>query len=66
MERNEIKKEIYRQKPNAKLSFIRMGVAYYYAHLGITKINFEVPVEDMGTADFTPLMEAKLMLRWLI
>lgn len=66
MDRNEIKKEVYRQYPNAKLSFIRMGVAYYYAHLGETKINFEVPIDDMGTADFKPIMEAKLMLRWLV
>ena len=29
MEKNEIKKELYRNNPKAELKFIRKGVAYY-------------------------------------
>ena len=29
-------------------------------------IAFEIPVNDMGTADFLPTMEAKLLNRWIV
>ena len=73
MTKTEIKKLVYRQKPDAILQFIRMGVAYYSANIlvhngtssEVVHIRFQVPVDDMGTTDFTPKEEAKLMLRWL-
>lgn len=69
----EIKKELYKQKPTAELLYIRKGVAYYDAKIKIEEepiikyktIFFEVPVSDMGDADFTPTMDAKLLNRWL-
>lgn len=30
------------------------------------QVNFEIPVNDMGTADFFPTMEAKLLNRWIV
>ena len=36
MEKNDIKKELYKQKPIANILFIRKGVAYY-----TTTIKFE-------------------------
>lgn len=62
----EIKKLIYKQKPKAYLEFIRIGVAYYYTTSLGTKISFQIPISDMGSTDFFPEMEAKLLLRWLI
>ena len=69
--KNEIKKCLYRQKPKATLLFIRKGVAYYESKIEYNDnkeyiINFEVPVNDMGDADFFPIMDAKLMNRWLV
>lgn len=66
MTNTEIKKELYKQKPDATLRYIRTGVAYYYADLEQQRVYFEVPVNDMGEADFTWNMDAKLLIRWLV
>jgi len=73
MEKNEIKKALYKQNPTAKLDYIRKGNAYYstvvdYVVAGMTGvlIRFEIPVEDMGDADFGAEMESKLLQRWII
>ena len=65
MTNTEIKKELYKQKPEARLRFIRMGVAYYNAYLEDFEVNFEIPIEDMGNTDFMPTMDAKLLNRWI-
>lgn len=71
MDLNTVKKEILKQKPTAFLGYIRKGNAYYKAEIEgeknkYVKVLFEVPVTDMGDADFTPMMEAKLMNRWIL
>ena len=66
MTTTEIKKELYKQKPDAHLRYIRKGVAYYYSDLIESRVYFEVPISDMGDADFTPTMDAKLLNRWLV
>lgn len=65
MEITEIKKELYKQKPKAYLKYIRKGVAFYYADLQQEVVYFEVPVNDMGNSDFTPIIDAKLLCRWI-
>lgn len=73
MNLTEIKKELYKQKPTAQLLYLRKGVAYYDAKIKIAEepiiqyktIFFEVPVSDMGDADFTPTMSANLLNRWI-
>lgn len=74
MNLTEVKKELYKQKPIANLIFIRKGIVYYDATIEIKEndtlqfrtVFFEVPVSDMGDADFTPTMDAKLLNRWLV
>ena len=66
MNNTEIKKQLYKQKPDADFQFIRKGIAYYYADLIEQRVHFEIPVNDMGDADFTARMDAKLLCRWLI
>tara|TARA_R110000822_G_scaffold36734_10_gene103231 strand:+ start:3237 stop:3437 length:201 start_codon:yes stop_codon:yes gene_type:complete len=66
MTHNEIKKALYREKPTANLKYIRSGVAYYYAFVSDEAVDFEVPVSDMGDAEFYDEMEAHLMIRWLV
>jgi hypothetical protein len=71
MENNEIKKELYKQKPKATFLYIQNGVAVYttliidFEDSGIF-IKFEIPVTDMGEAKFEALMDAKLLIRWLV
>ncbi len=67
MDKDEIKKALYRQKPIARITMIRKGTAHYSAILDDeTEIRFEVPVNDMGDADFFPTMDAKLLIRYLV
>ncbi len=66
MEKNEIKKALYREKPIARFIMIRQGNAYYCTTLkdGST-IPFIIPITDMGDADFSARMDAKLLNRWI-
>lgn len=71
MEKNEIKKALYKQNPTAVLDYIRKGKAYYNTIVedvneGSVFIKFEIPVEDMGDADFWGAMESKLLQRWIM
>jgi hypothetical protein len=66
MIKTEIKKALYKEKPDAYFKFIRMGNAYYntvLVHGDI--INFYIPVDEMGNTDFLPKMDAKLLQRWI-
>lgn len=67
MELNEIKKLLYKENPHAVLKHIRNGAAYYSAHISSVDkiIQFEVPVNDMGDADFLSSMDSKLLIRWI-
>lgn len=73
MNLTEIKKELYKQKPVADLIYIRKGIAYYDTKIKIQEepiikyktIFFEIPVNDMGDADFTSVMDGKLLIRWI-
>ena len=74
MEKNEIKKALYNQNPTADFQYIRKGKAIYSVKLNVDNIFgmngivvfFEIPVEDMGDADFGLRMEAKLLQRWMM
>lgn len=62
MYKNEIKKMLYREKPEAFLKYIKNGVAYYSAG----DIQFEIPVSDMGDAKFSYIMGAQFLCRWIV
>lgn len=74
MKKNDIKKALYKQKPIAKLLVRKNGVAYYDAVILEQKepivkyktVFFNVPESDMGDAEFTEEMDAKLLIRWLV
>lgn len=65
MELNEIKKELYKQNPDAHFYYIRHGDAHYYTDLNGQRIYFDIPVIDMGDADFGARMDSKLLIRWI-
>lgn len=71
MEKNEIKKLLYKQNPTASFQSIRKGNGYYSttvedATAGRVFIQFEIPINDMGDADFYSQMEAKYLIRWIL
>jgi hypothetical protein len=71
MEKNEIKKLLYRQNPKATFDYIRKGHAYYTTTVddpteGCKFVKFEIPVSDMGDADFFDKMDAKHLIRWIL
>lgn len=73
---NMISKELYKQKPQAYFKFIRHGKAYYEASLDLPidylstannsiTVQFEIPIDDMGDAAFTNIMDGQLLRRWI-
>jgi hypothetical protein len=69
MTTNEIKKALYIQKPDAFFEYIRKGNAYYKTNLldvDGTEVIFEIPVTDMGEADFKRTMPAQELNRWIL
>jgi hypothetical protein len=66
-EKIEAMKVLCRLQPEAKLLFIRQGVAYYEAVIDSdTTMDFQIPVSDMGDTDFHAIMNAKLFARWFV
>lgn len=75
MTKNDIKKILYKQNPKAKLNYIRKGIAYYDTFITTEKtedklpesfkVVFEIPVIDMGDADFFQEMDSKYLNRWI-
>ena len=70
MEKNEIKKALYKQNPEANFQMIRKGTAYYAVVVDVDdyehEVRFEIPVSDMGDSDFLLHMPAKLLIRWIV
>ena len=67
IELNEAKKALYKEKPIATFLFIRKGSAYYFTSLADgSRINFIVPVDDMGDADYQSHMDAKSLIRYIV
>lgn len=78
MELNEIKKELYKKKPDANFVSIKNGIAHYKVilqrekddtegslHYYTEKVLFDIPITDMGTSEFGPNMPARLLIRWI-
>lgn len=73
VEINKIKKALYIEKPIANLLYIKNGIACYDSTFKIEEkpliiyktVFFNIPVSDMGEAEFKPKMDAKLLIRWL-
>lgn len=75
MTKNEIKKSLYKQNPKVNFDYIRKGIAYYKTFITTEKteekiseslqVFFEIPIIDMGDADFFQEMEGKYLIRWI-
>lgn len=67
MNKNEIKKALYRQKPTATLTDYKGDYKHYVTQLEDKSIiEFHVPISDMGDAEFGSTMESHLLIRYLV
>ncbi len=68
MELNDVKKQLYKEKPEAKFSHAGKGGLLYYCLLfaGTKMIYFEIPFSDIGDASFLAIMPAQQLIRWII
>jgi hypothetical protein len=67
MEKNDIKKALYKQNPKAKLIQVTKEILNYTTELeGSIVVRFLVPITDIGDASFFPEMDAKLLIRYMI
>lgn len=65
MELNEIKKELYKTNPDARMTHINNGNAFYYSDLKDQRVYFIIPVLDMGETAFKVRMDSKYLIRWI-
>lgn len=66
MEKNDIKKTLYRKNPTAYFSSVSKTGAMYYVNIEEECIWFNVPLDDLGDATFFADMQAKLLIRYLL
>lgn len=65
MNKGEIKKALYKEKPEAHWVASDGHAKHYTAKTSLGEVAFEVPFDDMGTATFNDVMPAQLLVRWL-
>lgn len=69
MEKNEIKKKLYKENPLAHFERVnKAGITYraiIYNGPNPELLTFFIPLGDMGDAVFQDTEEAKLLIRWL-
>lgn len=65
MNLTEIKKELYKTNPDARMTHVNKGNAFYYADLKDERVYFIIPVSDMGDTSFNVRMDSKYLIRWI-
>lgn len=63
MNKNEIKKLLYKEKPMAQFMESVNGFQWYTADLSVGTVAFKIPTEEAGT--FSGQEPAQLLIRWL-
>ena len=67
MQTNEIKKALYREKPQAELVRIdEDGMLYECTLEDKTSVEFLVDTEEASAQIFLPVMPAQLLIRWMV
>ena len=66
MEKNEVKKLLYKEKPIATRTQELDQVCFYEAETTKGKITFEVPYREMGETEFSSKEPAQLLIRWIV
>jgi hypothetical protein len=66
-ELTELKKFLYKNKPYATFTRIVGRVAYWETEFDSTyTIKFAVPFSEMGDSEFTNIMPAQLLIRYIV
>lgn len=73
MDKNEIKKALYKQGGTAVLDHVRKDgmfyTAFFHGEDGLPKpgpkVNFLIPLEEIGEVIWERQIDAKLLIRWL-
>lgn len=67
MDKNEVKKILYKENPTAVLQYISNGSIYYQTKIkeGVWAYH-KIPAEDTINGHFDIEMESKLLIRWLM
>lgn len=66
MTNHEVNKALNDENPEATLLMIHSGVVHYESSVNEGYvIYFNIPISDMGDIKFYPIMDAKLLNRWL-
>lgn len=66
MNKNEIKKALYKEKPTATLYFEDdKTYSYDTTLLDESVIKFNVPISEMGENLFAKVLPAQLLIRWI-
>jgi hypothetical protein len=66
MDKNEIKKALYREKPIANRQKVRRRPKtdmHYHCMTSLGEVKFKIPIEE--SEGFLEKMDAKLLIRWL-
>lgn len=71
---NDIKKLLYKQNPKATIQTVnKTGILYetqvsgvFGESIGNSTIHFKVPLDDLGDANFDAVMDAKLLIRYIV
>lgn len=67
MNRNEIKKALYKEKPKAKkIAQPRNKSFLYSCKTSLGEHRFDVPISEMGESFFENEIQAQLLIRWMI
>lgn len=66
MELNEIKKLLYKTKPYATIHGVSASGIRYKCEVDGVKLEFLVPLSDIGDASFLKLEPAQLLIRYII
>ena len=65
MNLSDIKKQLYRLNPEARISYVKDNVVCYYADLPDLRVKFFVHTNDMGNTMFEVKMDSKYLIRWI-
>jgi hypothetical protein len=69
MDKNTIKKELYKQKPLAQFHYTYDGFKYYFCFLNLNgieeEIYFRIPLSDCAET-LTDEIQAHFLIRWLV
>lgn len=61
----QLKKDLYKEKPEATLQYIKSDGLSYMAEYSKGHVWFTVPLSDIGDAAFLPLMPSQLLIRYI-